>query len=134
MSVGPVSNQAMKNEINVTPLIDVMLVLLILFMIVTPLSQKGLDVHLPETAASNERETVPSELVLEMDQSGELTLNRNRLAPDELHSRLRELLEVRADRTLFLKAHEKLRYQEVVAVLDVVRGSGVSRVGILRTD
>jgi biopolymer transport protein ExbD len=134
MSLVSVSNQAMKNEINVTPLIDVMLVLLVLFMVVTPLSQKGLDVHLPEIAAPNERGPIPSELVLEVDRQGELTLNRKRMVLDELGSRLRELMEVRADRTLFLKAHEKLRYREVVAVLDVVRGSGVSRVGILRAD
>ena len=138
MSVVSVSNQAMKNEINVTPLIDVMLVLLILFMIVTPLSQKGLDVHLPETAAPpsvpKERGPVPSELVLEVDRDGDLMLNRERMVLDELDSRLRELMEVRADRTLFLKAHEKLRYRDVVAVLDVVRGSGVSRVGILRDE
>jgi biopolymer transport protein ExbD len=53
---------------------------------------------------------------------------------DELDARLRELMEARADRTIFLKAHEKLRYREVVAVLDVVRGSGVSRVGVVRFD
>jgi biopolymer transport protein ExbD len=127
-----VSKEAMKNEINVTPLIDVMLVLLILFMVATPLSQKGLDVHLPETAAPGEAQPPPAPLVLELNERGEMLLNRNRLDSEELPRRLREILELRSDRTLFLQAHEKLRYREVVAVLDLVRGCGVDRVGIVR--
>jgi biopolymer transport protein ExbD len=124
----------MKHEINVTPLIDVMLVLLILFMVVTPLAQKGLDVELPPMASQTDSRTASLQLLLEVNERGELSLNEKSLASDELPSRLREIFEVRGDKTLFLKAHGKLRYREVIGILDVVRGSGVERVGIVHRD
>jgi biopolymer transport protein ExbD len=121
----------MKHEINVTPLIDVMLVLLILFMVVTPLSQMGLDVELPATASADEPRPPVSPVLLEMNENGELSLNDKPLAREELSPLLREIFELRTDKSLFLKAHDKLPYREVVAVLDVARGSGVERVGIV---
>ncbi len=121
---------------NVTPIIDVMLVLLIIFMVVTPLTQAGHDVELPESADNlqQDQEPDPNQLVLNIDEAGEVTINKQPVSWDELPLRIRDIFETRADKTIFLRAAPNLKYGEVVAVLDVARGNGVVRVGIVPPD
>ena len=121
----------MKSEINVTPIIDVMLVLLILFMIVTPLTQTGHDVTLPESAEPTSEASGLDYPVLEIGANGDISVNGRALADDELPSVVRQILETRADKSLFLKADGSLRYGRVVSVLDVARGNGAQRIGIV---
>jgi len=135
MGMAAGSSGAMRDP-NVTPIIDVMLVLLVIFMIVTPLTQAGHDVELPESAdnVNENTEPDPNQLVLDIDVAGQVTINKQPVTWDELPLRIRDIFETRSDKTIFLRAAPTLRYGEVVAVLDVARGNGVERVGIVPPD
>jgi biopolymer transport protein TolR len=119
----------MKADINVTPLIDVLLVLLIIFMCVAPAAPTALGAGLPRT--NGLEGSAATGLVLEV-RAGDLALNSVPvLTFDDLGRRLRAEFETRGDRTLFVRAGEDVAYERVVAAIDVAEGAGASRVGLL---
>ena len=116
-------------EINVIPLVDVVLVLLLIFMLTAPMMYRGIDVNLPKT--SSKPTAIQERLVLTITKDRLLYVNERALPLATLETRLRELLRDRTDKTIFIKADKELAYGYVVETMDRIRRAGVERVGMV---
>jgi biopolymer transport protein TolR len=116
-------------EINIIPLVDVVLVLLLIFMLTAPMMYRGIDVNLPRAAAKPT--AVEERLVLTVTKDRALFLNDRRIAPGGLDGALRDAFRNRTDKTLYLKADAGLSYGAVVETMDMVRRAGIERLGMV---
>jgi biopolymer transport protein ExbD len=124
---------AVNSDINVTPMADVMLVLLIIFMVITPMLQKGQSVDMAKTNNPVEMTEADKEdsVILAVTRDGKYYVNQDQVALDQTASRVTDLLTGRLDKTIFLKGDFRAKYGDVVKLVDNLRAAGIDKIGLL---
>jgi biopolymer transport protein TolR len=130
-AVGGPAGGGYKSDINITPLVDIVLVLLIIFMVITPLLQMGYDVKVPPKAQLDTPQPPADQLIVSLTPSGRMYLNKEQLDTQSLALRLSEILKNRRDKTVFFSADDAVAYGEVARVMDLIRTAGAKNIGIV---
>ena len=134
MSAGGAQGQ-LQNEPNVTPMIDVLLVLLIIFMMVIPMSRRAIDLQLPDpNPAPAPPNAAPDQIVLEVLKNEQFAINKAAVSKDQVLSELKRIYDGRPDKILFLKGDPTIKYQEIIWAMDQARGAGVLVIGAAPKD
>jgi biopolymer transport protein TolR len=120
----------LMSDINVTPFVDVMLVLLIIFMVTAPMMMQGVDVSLPE-ATAEPLESEKEHLIITIDTKNQVFINDFQVSVDGLGEKLKKILEGRSDREVFLKADKDISYGAVIHVMAEIKGAGVEKLGMV---
>ncbi|MBP1594701.1 MAG: outer rane transport energization protein ExbD [Acidobacteria bacterium] len=132
MSMAVGTSTGPKSDINITPYIDILLVLLIIFMVITPVRQMDLEVKVPQPAP--EDLTAPPSadvIVVSMSETAQLAINQEPVGIGDLGAKLLEIYSARANKNMFISASAKLPYGDVVKIIDIAKGAGVQDVGLL---
>ncbi len=129
MQAGGGKDRRMLSEINVTPLVDVVLVLLIIFMVTTPMLQRGTDVQLPTARVSDVKEQ--ERITLTVTRDNRIFLNNEAVPRQDLEDRLKSLADRGAERVLYFRADAQISYGLVIDIMDAIKSSGIETVGMI---
>jgi len=133
MSMAVGGGKGAKADINMTPMIDVLLVLIIIFMVITPLTPKGLETLVPQPANPNQPQSQADTrtVVIVINRDKTMMINQEATDDQRLGSRLEEIFKTRAERVVFVKGDPDLEYQYVAKAIDIAHGAGIDKVGLM---
>ena len=131
MAMSPGGSGDYKSDINITPLVDVVLVLLIIFMVITPLLQMGYDVKVPPKATVDQPQSLVDQVIVSLTPQNQIFLNKQQVTAQQLSQQLGDILKNRRDKTVFFSGDDAANYGEVIKTMDIVRNAGAKNLGIV---